>query len=69
MKETNFQWTICLVLIALSKGVKPISEVTMTLSKKRKFDIWPKQGFLRSFVGYLENVFSQHNTIRVLKAM
>ena len=29
--ETNFQWTICLVSIPLSKVVKPISEVTMTL--------------------------------------
>ena len=31
--RTNFQWTICLVEILLSKGVKHISEVIMTLAK------------------------------------
>ena len=33
MIETNLQWSICLVSISLSKGVKFISEVTMTLAK------------------------------------
>ena len=50
MIETNFQWTICLVLIALFKGIKSISEVTMRLTKNWKFDIWQKQILLRSLV-------------------
>ena len=35
--RTNFQWTICLVEIPLSKGVKHISEVAMTLQKILNF--------------------------------
>ena len=44
---------------------KSISEVTMTLAKKRKLDIWQKQRFLRSLVGFWENVLSQHHVIRL----
>ena len=69
MIEANFQWTICFMSIALSKGVKPISEVTMTLAKNWKFDIWPQQKLIESLVGFLENVLSEHHIIRVLQAM
>ena len=33
MIKRNFQWTKCFVSIQLFKGVKSISEVTMTLAK------------------------------------
>ena len=67
MIKRNFQWTKCFMSIPLSKCVKSISVVTMTLAKNPKFDIWPKQRFLRSLVGFLENVLSQHHFIRVLE--
>ena len=54
--------------ISLPKCVKSISVVTMTLAKNPKIDIWPKQRFLRSLVGFLENVLSQHHFIRVLES-
>ena len=49
--------------VKLSKGVKSISEVTMTLAKKRKFDICSKQRWA------LENVLFQHQFIRALKGI
>ena len=61
--------TISFVSIPRSKGVKFISELTMNLAKKRNFDIWPKQRFLRSLVGFMENVLSQHHFIQVLKVI
>ena len=35
--KRNFQWTKCFVSIQLLKGVKSISEVTMTLAKILNF--------------------------------
>ena len=35
--KANLQWAICLVEIALSKGVEHIIEVTMTLQKILNF--------------------------------
>ena len=37
MIKRNFQWTKCFMSIQLYKGVKPISEVTMTLAKILNF--------------------------------
>ena len=65
MIKRNFQWTKCFVSIQLFKGVKSISEVTMTLAKIAIF-IWPKQRFIRSLLRFLENVLSQHHFIPLL---
>ena len=50
--DTNLHWTICLEEIPLSKGVKHISELTMTLAKMANLVFGRNKDFKGHWYGF-----------------
>ena len=66
MMQTNIPWTICLLLIALSKGVKFFNVVTMIYQKKEIL-IYGRKNISKVIGGLLGYELYQDHFIYVLK--